>query len=285
VSGAAAGAVPELPEVETIRRDLDREIAGRKIKSVTVTGARTVRRGSKAELIERLTGRTMKAAKRRGKYLVVPLDSGEWMVVHLRMSGQLLKANPKDPKPKHTHVVITLDKGGELRFVDPRTFGEVFVVHPGKLADEAPDLDELGWDPLEDPVSWVDFARLVMSKRTALKTVLTDQKVVAGLGNIYADEILHAAGLRFDRSSQTLTPQELRRLFRAVLEVLHEAVAARGSSLADEQYVDLYGRTGLYQRQHQVYARDGKPCLRCRATIAKTKFGSRSTYFCPSCQV
>jgi formamidopyrimidine-DNA glycosylase len=277
--------MPELPEVETVRRDLDREVSGKKVTAVDVTGARTVRRGTKTALVEGLTGRTVKAARRKGKYLICPLDSGDWLVIHLRMSGQLLKAQPKDPKPKHTHVVIHLAHGGELRFVDPRTFGEVFVVHPDHLAEEAPDLAELGWDPLEESSTWTAFARLLVSRHQPLKAVLTDQKVIAGLGNIYADEILHAAGLRYDRPSDSLTPQELRRLFRSILEVLHDAIAARGSSLADEQYVDLFGKTGTYQLQHHVHAREGKACPRCRATIERVKFQGRSTYYCPACQV
>lgn len=277
--------MPELPEVETIRRDIDREFAGKKVKAVDVTGARSVRRGTKEELTERLVGRTFKAAKRRGKYLVVVLDSGEWLVFHLRMSGQLLKAPAKAPKPKHTHVVIEFTQGNQLRFVDPRTFGETFVVDPARLAEVAPDLADLGWDPLEDPLPWGDFARLVLARRQQLKALLTDQKTIAGLGNIYSDEVLHMAGLRYDRLSNTLTVPEVRRLFRAVIEVMHEAIGARGSSLADEQYVDLSGKPGSYQLQHQVYGREGKACLRCRATIERTKWGGRSTFYCPECQV
>jgi len=277
--------MPELPEVETIRRDLDREFAGKKVKAVEITGARSVRRSTHDELTTRVVGRTFKTVKRRGKYLVIVLDSGEWLVFHLRMSGQLLKATPKTPKPKHTHVVIDFTQGGQLRFVDPRTFGEAFVVDPARLAEEAPGLDELGWDPLEDSLPWVDFARLVLARRQQLKTLLTEQRIVAGLGNIYSDEVLHVAGLRYDRLSNTLTMQEVRRLFRAIIEVVHEAVTARGSSLADEQYVDLYGKAGGYQDHHQVYAREGKACPRCRATIERTKWGGRSTFYCPACQV
>jgi formamidopyrimidine-DNA glycosylase len=277
--------MPELPEVETIRHDLEREYAGKKIRDVKVTGARAVRRGTLEELSERVTGRTVKAVRRRGKYLTFVLDSGEWLVIHLRMSGQLLKANPKDPKPKHTHVVVTFNHGGELRFVDPRTFGEVFVVDPAVVAEEAPGLAELGWDPLADSISWIEFGRLVLSRPQPLKAVLTDQRVVAGLGNIYSDEILYTAGLRYDRPAQSLTVQELRRLFRAILEVVHAAVAARGSSLVDEQYVDLYGRIGAYQDRHQVYGRAGKACHRCRGTIERVKWSGRSTFYCPDCQV
>jgi formamidopyrimidine-DNA glycosylase len=277
--------MPELPEVETLRRDLERELSGRKITSATVTGARTVRRGSPEALADAVTGKKVKAVKRRGKYIIVVLDDDRWLVVHLRMSGQLLKMAAKEPKPKHSLVVLGLDKGGEIRFVVPRTFGEVFLADPEKLAQDAPDLAELGVDPFERPITWIDFGRLVLSKRMQLKNLLTDQKVIAGLGNIYSDEILYAAGLRYDRPSESLNAQEIRRLHRAMLEVLQDAVAARGSSLADEQYVDLFGKTGSYQLQHQVYARAGQPCHRCWGTIEKTKWGGRATYYCPSCQV
>jgi formamidopyrimidine-DNA glycosylase len=277
--------MPELPEVETVRRDLDRELSGRKITSATITGARTVRRGTPQALSDALTGKKVKAVKRRGKYLIVVLEDDRWLVVHMRMSGQLLKMAAKDPKPKHTHVVLGLDKGGEIRFVDPRTFGEVFLADPAQLAQDAPDLAELGVDPFEHPITWIEFGRLVRGKRMQLKNLLTDQKVIAGLGNIYSDEILHVAGLRYDRASESLNAQEIRRLHRAMLEVLQDAVAARGSSLADEQYVDLFGKIGGYQSHHQVYARAGQHCHRCWALIEKTKWGGRSTYYCPSCQV
>jgi formamidopyrimidine-DNA glycosylase len=277
--------MPELPEVETIRHDLEREITGKKIKSVEITGARTSRRAEAAVLSSRLEGRTVKAVRRRGKYLLIVLDSGEWLVIHLRMSGQLLKATAKQPRPKHTHATLVLASGVEIRFVDPRTFGELFVVHPDNIAEEAPDLADLGWDPVEEPLPWVELGRMLVRRHQQLKNLLTDQKVIAGIGAIYSDEILHAAGLRPDHLSDAVTTQEIRRLHRSILEILFAAIGARGSSLADEQYVDLNGKMGSYQTQHQVYARDGQACLRCRGTIVKEKWAGRSTYFCPSCQV
>lgn len=277
--------MPELPEVETVRRDLDRLVAGRTITAVQVTGTRTVRRGTARALTDRLVGATVTGARRRGKYLVLPLGSGDWLVIHLRMSGQLLRAEAEDPVAKHTHVVIELNQGGELRFVDPRTFGEVFVTHPDRLTEEAPALEQLGWDPLDEPMAWVDFGRRLLARRQQLKAYLMDQTQVAGLGNIYSDEILHAAGLRYDRATDSLTPEEIRRLFRAVLETVNAAVAARGSTLGDEQYVDLQGRPGTFQREHQVYGRAGEPCHRCRATVVRARYQGRSTFFCPACQV
>lgn len=278
--------MPELPEVETVRRDLAREVVGRAVKAVAVTGTRSVRRQQKDVFVERLVGRTITGTVRRGKYLALVLDDGSWLVAHLRMSGQLLLADdPEQPQPKHTHVTITFASGDQLRFVDPRTFGEMFVMQPDELATGAPEIGALGFDPVESLVSWLEFGRLLLGRNQALKALLMDQKAVAGLGNIYSDEILHAAGLRYDHVSSRLTPQEVRRLYRSMVEVISEAIKARGSSLADQQYVDLRGAPGSYQMQHQVYAREGQACPRCRGTIERAKFQQRSTFYCPHCQV
>jgi formamidopyrimidine-DNA glycosylase len=278
--------MPELPEVETIRRELEREAVGKRIKSVEVHGTRTVRRQTKKAFITRLDGTKITGVDRKGKYLLVKLDSGDVLIIHLRMSGQLLRAAAKEPLAKHTHVVITFTQGGQLRFVDPRTFGEMFVTSPDDLTAEVPELAELGFDPVESPISWTVFGQLLVSRQMKLKTLLTDQTIIAGLGNIYADEILFAAGLRYDRLSDSLSTQEIRRLYRAVVETLHEAIKYGGSTLDDEQYVDLNGQPGEFQEHHKVYNREKLPCFRCRrANISKAKFGGRSTFFCEICQV
>src|SRR5438270_2699544 len=165
------------------------------------------------------------------------------------MSGQLLKATAKDPVAKHTHVRLTLQPGGEIRFVDPRTFGELYVASKQDMRAEAPEIADLGFDPLEDVISWNDFGSRLISRKVKLKTLLMDQKFIAGIGNIYSDEILWNAGLRYDRSSETLSTQEVRRLSRAIAEVLQEAVKMRGSSLSDMQYCDLYGNPGNCQTE------------------------------------
>ena len=277
--------MPELPEVETIRRELEREAVGKRIKAVEVHGTRTVRRQTKKQLITRLEGTKIAGVDRRGKYLVLRLDSGDVLVIHLRMSGQLLRATPKEPVPKHTHVIVTFTQGGQLRFVDPRTFGELFVTAKDELTSEIPELADLGMDPLDEPISWVTFGQALLSRTTKLKQLLMDQSFIAGIGNIYSDEILWEAGLRHDRTPQSLSSMEVRRLYRAVVEVLHEAVKHRGSTLSDQQYVDLHGRPGEYQLLHQVYDREGEACRRCRATITKERVSGRSSYFCPACQV
>jgi formamidopyrimidine-DNA glycosylase len=278
--------VPELPEVETIRRDIDREFANKRIKKVEVTGARSVRRhDSPKDFVSRVEGRTMIATRRRGKYLLLKLDNSDVLVAHMGMSGQLLRANPKDPLGKHTHVVFSFVSGPQLRFVDPRTFGELFVTTPERLEEDVPELAHLGFDPLDDQMAWTRFGDLLLLRKTKLKPLLVDQRFVAGIGNIYADEILFAAGLRHDRNSDTLTPQEVRRLYRSIVETLQEAIKHRGSSLADEQYRDIFGEVGEFQRLHNVYDREGQACPRCRSTIARVKANGRSAFFCPHCQV
>ena len=278
--------MPELPEVETIRRELEREVVGKKIKSVEVTGKRSIRRQTPAEFVAKLEGVKIAGAQRKGKYLLLPLDTGDVLVIHLRMSGQLLRAAPKDPVDKHTHVTFTFTQGGQMRFVDPRTFGELFLATPDEITNEIEELSTLGVDPVETPMSWVDFGHLLRSKKTKLKTFLTDQSMIAGIGNIYADEILFDSGLRYDRDTDSLTTQEIRRLYRSLVEILHEAIKYGGSTLSDEQYVDLNGKPGEYQQHHQVYDREKQPCRRCRRhDIVKSKFGGRSTFYCEVCQV
>jgi formamidopyrimidine-DNA glycosylase len=300
--------VPELPEVETLRLDLAKEVTGRRIKAVSVANGRSVRRHPSAKHFRALLeGRTIKSVARLGKYLLLALDSGNTLVVHLGMSGQLLRVkSAKEPKPKHTHVVITFTQGGELRYVDPRTFGEMFVsvpkpAEPGAAAPasssgaaasdgaamrrQVHELAHLGFDPIEDMMSWDRFALLLRQHHAGLKALLMDQQFVAGIGNLYSDEILFAAGLRYDRQADELSTTETRRLYRSMVETLAEAIKHRGSTLADEQYRDLFGEVGDYQGSHQVYDREGQPCRRCRNTVVRVRAGGRSTFFCEHCQI
>lgn len=279
--------MPELPEVEVLRRDLDREVVGKKIKSIEVNGLRSIRRHkTKKAFVSRLEGHKITRVERRGKYLVLHLDGDEALVVHLGMSGQLLRAkSAREKMPKHTHVVLTFTQGGQLRFVDPRTFGEMFVAALDDIDNQVEELAHLGVDPLETTMSWDYFGRLVAQRKCRLKALLMDQKFLAGIGNVYSDEILFTAGLRFDRESDSLSDQEIRRLYRAIGEILQEAVKHRGSSLADEQYVDLFGKPGGFQHHHNVYDREGESCRRCRHTVVRQRFSNRSTFFCDACQI
>lgn len=279
--------MPELPEVETIRRDLEKEVVGKRIKTVEVTGLRSIRRHTnKKQFISQLEGRKIVAVERKGKYLLVKLEGSDYLVIHLGMSGQLIwSKGGKEEKAKHTHVVFSFTPAGQLRFLDPRTFGELFVTSADDLESEVPELAHLGFDPVEQAISWTSFGEMLHVKHRKLKDLLMDQKFIAGIGNLYSDEILWNAGLRYDRSSDDLSSQEIRRLYRAMSETLHDAIKHRGSSLADEQYRDLYGKVGNFASEHNVYDREGQPCRRCRSAIARIKLGGRSHYLCERCQV
>ncbi len=278
--------MPELPEVETVRRDLERDIAGLRIKDVEVTDLRSIRRhGKKAPFVKALDGAKVTHVNRRGKYLVLSLDTGRVLVIHLGMSGQLRRNAAKDALEQHTRVVLTFTQKGQLRFIDPRKFGEMFVVEADAVDDEVPELAHLGFDPVEQAVSWTRFGQALVNRSVKLKPLLMDQKFIAGIGNIYADEILYGAGLRYDRLSDSLSTQEIRRLYRSLVETLHDAIKYRGSTLSDGQYVDLQGKPGEYQEHHQVYDREGQACRRCRSVIVRVKANSRSTFYCEQCQV
>jgi formamidopyrimidine-DNA glycosylase len=279
--------MPELPEVETVRRGLARHVVGRTIERVEVGRERSVRRTSAQEVIDGLTGATVLDADRRGKYLLLPLDTGDTVMVHLRMSGQLLLAPAGAPRPSHTHVVMTLSgsPAEEIWFVDPRTFGEVVVFDPDHVDVELPEVANLGVDPLRDGLDVITLQALLAGRRTRLKPLLLDQHVVAGIGNIYADEILHRARLHPERVAGSLRRPEVARLHDAMHDVLEAAVGAGGSTLGDMQYVDLMGGNGSYQDDHRVYGRAGERCLTCgRGVIRRTVSAGRSTYFCTWCQ-
>ena len=269
--------MPELPEVETLRRDLERTVVGRRVASVDVTGLRSIRRhATPDEFAIRVVGRRLTAVDRHGKYLLLRLDDGpERLVAHMRMSGQLLSVPPTSERVKHTHVVLGFDDDGpHLRFVDPRTFGELFVAERSPW-DDAP--DALG-------ISLDDLRRVLAGRTTGLKVLLMDQRRIAGVGNIYSDEALWRAGLRSDRPAGSLRLPQIRRLHQALTEVLVEAVEHRGSSLADAQYRDLFGEVGGFAARHAVYAREGQPCLRCGRPIGRRKVAGRSHFSCPGCQ-
>jgi len=278
--------VPELPEVETVRRGLEGAVVGRRIDDVQVPGRRTVRRQSPAELKIRLLGRTITGAGRRGKFLLLSLDDEAVLVVHLRMSGQLLHVRGPEHQPfaAHTQVVMGLGDGTELRFVDPRTFGEWFVSSDIDGRGVPAELAHLGRDPLLEGLPAAYLAARLAGRRAPLKALLTDQRIVAGIGALYADEICFRSKLRPDRPGGSLTAPEVAALARAIRGVLGEAVRSRGSSLRDLRYRDLEGGLGSYQGRHAVYDRAGEPCLRCGDQVVRVKIGARSAFCCEGCQ-
>ncbi|MEQ1787064.1 MAG: DNA-formamidopyrimidine glycosylase family protein [Acidimicrobiales bacterium] len=276
----------ELPELETLRRELEKESVGKRFKSPEVTGTKvTKRNGAKKVFQARLEGAKVKSVDRRGPYLVGNLDNGELLLIDLGEKGHLEKVAPRSTAPKGTVLTLAFTQGGQIRLVDPSGTAQVFMVATDAVAEEAPELAAIGLDPVADPVSWTSFARVLLAKNVKLKALLMDQGVVAGIGPIYSDEILWEAGLRYDRISSELSSQEIRRLFRALVETLHDAVKHRGTSVADHPFVDLYGKPGDHQDELKVFGREGEPCRRCRAPVAKARFASKPVYFCEACQV
>jgi formamidopyrimidine-DNA glycosylase len=278
----------ELPEVEVMRRDLDRDVVGKKIKTTEVKGTknamRVIRRHkTRKEFTSQLTGRKITKTERRGKYILLHLDGSDVWVVHFGMSGRFQRANGRLALAPHTHVIVTFQQGGDLRFIDPRTFGEMFVT-PADDLGKVKELQHIAIDPLDQVFTWPVFQYLLAEKAAKMKPLLMDQRFISGLGNIYSDEVLFAAGIRYDRMSDTLSSQEVRRLYRAMQEVLQEAIKMRGSTLEDEAYLDLFGEPGSYQDELKVYGRAGLPCRRCRTPIETVKISQRASYYCPQCQ-
>jgi formamidopyrimidine-DNA glycosylase len=278
----------ELPEVEVMRRDLEKDVVGRRVKSAEVKSSknamRVIRRhGKRKDFTARVEGRKLSKVERRGKYILIHLDSSDVLVTHFGMSGQFQRGNGRVPLEAHTHVVLTFQQGGDLRFIDPRTFGEMFVTGADELG-KVKELQHIAIDPLDQVFTWPTFQYLLTQRATKMKQLMMDQKFISGLGNIYSDEVLFAAGLRYDRMSETLSSQEVRRLYRAIQETMQEAIKARGTTLEDEAYVDLFGKPGEFAPELKVYGREGLPCRRCRTPIQSVKISQRSSYFCPQCQ-
>jgi formamidopyrimidine-DNA glycosylase len=245
---------------------------------VTVAWPRTVAVPGQEEFESQIVGRRVESVGRRGKYVVVGLDSG-YLLIHLKMSGQLSVVRANEPLDGYTHTLFDLDDGSQLRFRDVRKFGRVYLVERLEQVTAG-----LGPEPLDDSLTVDDFRRLLARRSGRLKTLLLDQGFLAGLGNIYADESLFAAGLHPLRKADSLSYEEQARLFEAVRTVLGGAVAGRGTTLSDQGYIDARGEPGTFQNQIAVYHRSGEPCLVCGTVIERIIVGARSTHYCPHCQ-
>lgn len=276
----------EVPEIETLRRDLDREIGGKRIKTVEVPGSGAIpRHATKKQFVAALEGAKVTQVVRRDLLLVAKLDSGDALVTDMAHGGHLRRHANKDEVDKATKTVITFTQGGQLRAIDTSGKLEQFVVPFDGLTEAVPALADLGLDVLDEPVSWTVFGnRILQFRNVKVRNLLLDRTVLAGVGPMYADEILHACGLRPDREVASMSTQEIRRFFRAVVETLHEAAKHRGVTLADGEYKDLAGKPGGWSEQ-QVFERDGKACLRCRATVSKIRMANKPVYLCEECQV
>ncbi|MDP9263890.1 MAG: bifunctional DNA-formamidopyrimidine glycosylase/DNA-(apurinic or apyrimidinic site) lyase [Acidobacteriota bacterium] len=274
--------MPELPEVESIRRGLARKVRGDVIESVWLGEKPEPLKSPAPEIVAALECARIAAVRRVGKHIVFELERprpravaprSQW-IVHLGMTGSLVIARPESEIARHTHAIVRLRSGLELRFVDPRRFGRLSVVRDhGGFAPG-------GQEPLGAGVR--QFARLFHDRNTPIKSALLNQKLLRGVGNIYADESLHRAGIRPRRRASRLTGEELARLHRAVQQVLREAIRAGGSSVSD--YVNADGEPGFFQFNHRVYGREGEACRKCKAPIKRVVIAGRSAHYCPKCQ-
>jgi formamidopyrimidine-DNA glycosylase len=275
--------VPELPEVETVRDGLERHVVGRTIDSVAVLHPRPIRRDHRGPVgfAVALTGRRVEGARRRGKYLWLPLDNGDALLGHLGMSGQLLVQRTGHPDEQHLRVRLGLGDNTELRFVDQRMFGGLAVSEGG--ADLPPEIAHIARDPF-DPAFDDDLFVAKVRRRTAgIKRLLLDQTLVSGIGNIYADEALWHARLHGDRPGERLRPVDVRRLLAEARAVMGAALVQGGTSF-DALYVNVNGESGYFDRSLHAYGRVGEACDRCGTPIRRVEFMNRSSFFCPRCQ-
>jgi formamidopyrimidine-DNA glycosylase len=270
--------MPELPEVETIRRDLCPLLVGRTITGVTVGWEGCVDRPSLASFYESVVGHSIESVGRRGKFLVFGLSGGGALLVHLRMTGSLLIKEPTDPWETHARLALALDDGKELRFVDVRKFGRLYLA---ESADEI--VGDLGPEPLGEGFDREAFAGLFAGRRGRIKPLLLNQRFLAGLGNIYVDEALFRAGIHPRRAADGLTGEELGSLYDAIRGVLQAAITDQGTSRSD--YVRPDGSQGRHQHQLLVSGRTGEPCPKCGTKIERIVVGGRGTFLCPRCQV
>ena len=270
----------ELPELETARRDLDREIGGLKIKEVDVLGPKRLIPGqaNKNGLTKSLSGRKISSVKRVGMLICLDVGSGESLVINLGPGGTLRRAVNKDQKEPDTQLIITFTQKGQLRLLDGEKSATVNLVQNEEIDQAFPEVAELGFDPVDEPISWTDFGRRLLECDTKLRPLLMDQTFVVGLGPIYSDEILHAALLRHDRVANQLITQEIRRLYRSIVETIHNAVKHRGVSL--DQIWDVFGEPGGYDEYLEVYGRGGERSRNGRGDVLTARVGGTTHYYC-----
>ena len=271
----------ELPEIETLRRDLERETASRKVKSVealvlkSLPGIR-----QKKDFGQELVGAKVASATRAGLHLLLHFDNDHTLVIELGENGRLERVASREKPADDVVVVISFTQGGDLRIGDRKGSSTIRVVADEDLPDVLPDPESTGLDLLEHPLSWVDFGRMVKARKMPLKLLLTDPEVFVGIGDIYSNEILFDAGLRHDRVSAELSTQEIRRLYRSVVGIMHDAIKYRGTSLDERPFLDLTGSPGEFADHLAVYGKAGQLSPRSREPIQKTSFKHQVVYFC-----
>jgi len=274
--------MPELPEVETYVRELEPLLGGRRVLAAEVRWQRTIAGPSPEEFVARIAGQRFVSFGRRAKYMLLGLDEGDTLIVHLRMTGHMYVKDAAEAPDAHTHVLFDLDDGRRVHYQDPRKFGRMWLTSQPEMI-----LRKLGPEPLSDAFSGDQLAGKLAGRKAAIKALLLDQALTAGVGNIYADEALFRAGLHPLRPGGSLTPGEVERLRQAVAAVLTDGIAAAGSSLGGsslQNYSRPGGQTGNFQEEHRVFRRTGQPCPQCGAPVQRIRLGGRSTHFCANCQ-
>ncbi|MBI2252519.1 MAG: DNA-formamidopyrimidine glycosylase [Armatimonadetes bacterium] len=274
--------MPELPEVETIKQELFDKILGKKINFLEIFTPELIKNISLGDFKKYIAGEEIKDILRRGKYLILKLKKAS-LIIHFRMTGKLIFAKNKLPPSKSTHLIFYFEGGDQLIYQDLRKFGEFKLSFKEDFSDIL-GIKKLGIEPLSKEFRLETFKALLKSKNANLKLFLIDQTKIAGIGNLYACEILFKAKIHPQRKTLSLKEGEIQALYQAIKEILKKAIFYKGSSLRDEQYQTLGGKLGGFQKHHQVYAKAGENCPRCKSIIQKIILGQRGTYFCPNCQ-
>jgi len=279
--------MPELPEVETIRRGLQKKIQNKQIKNIVIKVDKIVKKPSLGEFIAKLKKKKIKEIDRRGKYIIIHLDSENKLIIHLGMTGLLIypydnKITEKEINPKHNHLIFTFTDNTQLVFNDVRRFGKIYLV---SNINEIETLSKLGVEPLEDYFTEEVFIEILNKKKNSkIKSFLMKQEFITGLGNIYANEVLYQSNIHPLRLISSLNQEEVKNLYRQIKLVLSEAVELRGSTIADEAYRDTDGEKGKFAKKLQVYARKGEPCIKCGYPIEVVRIEGRSSFICLRCQ-
>ena len=279
--------MPELPEVETIRRGLQEKIKDKQIKNIAINVAKIVKKPSLEEFITKIKGKKIKKIDRRGKYIIVHLSSEDKLIVHLGMTGLLIypydnNIAKKEINPKHNHIIITFTDNSQLVFNDVRRFGKIYLV---SNINEIKTLSKLGVEPLEDYFTEEVFIQILNKKKNSkVKSFLMKQEFITGLGNIYTNEVLYGSNIHPLRLISSLNQEEVKNLYQQIKLVLSEAIELRGSTVSDKAYRDTDNQKGNYAKKLQVYARKGEICIKCGYPIEVIRIEGRSSFFCSQCQ-
>ncbi len=272
--------MPEMPEVETIKRDLEKKMRGKRVERVIIKNKKSVKMPTPSEFIRRIEGKVFTGVERRGKFLLLGLDSEDSLVIHLKLTGRLIYSK-KGEELGYSRVVFVFQDNTQLSFTDIRGFGGIWLIRDREF-QKIPTLDNLGPEPLAEDFTVAKFGDLLKGKIGKIKSLLMNQEFMAGIGNIYSQEALFLSQIHPERIPSSLADEEIEKLYENLRQVLKKAISYRGSSV--DTYVDLEGKKGSFESQLKVYGREGEPCFKCGTSIKRIEVSGRGTYFCPNCQ-